>query len=146
VTTLADFINLANIRACADGQEREYERHVSLYIRGRSPGRHLRLIGYRERGSNFTNRERFYLKLLRPHLENAFRSGWLARQRPTLSTREMQVLTLVQDGLSNTQIARHMGLAEGTVRTHLNHIYARLAVSSRTAAVHRVFGDGENRL
>ncbi len=146
VTTLGDFINLADIRARADGREREYERHVSLYIRGRSPGRHLRLIGWRQRGSDFTDRDRFYLKLLRPHLENAFRSGLQARQEPTLTRREREVMMLVQAGLSNTQIARRMGLAEGTVRTHLNHIYARLHVSSRTAAVHRVFGVGVNWL
>jgi hypothetical protein len=34
-------------------------------------------------------------------------------------------------------VARRMGLSEGTVRTHLNHIYERLGVTSRTAAVSR---------
>lgn len=146
VTTLSDFINLADIRACADGRERDYERHVNLYIRGRSPGRHLRLIGWRRQGSDFTEWDRFYLRLLRPHLANAYRSGLRSRQQPTLTRRELEVMTMVQSGWSNTQIARRMDLAEGTVRTHLNHIYARLDVSSRTAAVHRVFGDGDGWL
>jgi DNA-binding NarL/FixJ family response regulator len=36
-----------------------------------------------------------------------------------------------------------MGLSEGTVRTHLNNIYARLEARSRTEAVTRIFGQGE---
>ena len=40
-----------------------------------------------------------------------------------------------------TQIARRLGISEGTVRTHLENIYARLNVSNRTAAVTRAFPD-----
>jgi len=146
VTTLADFISLSDIRAKADGVEREYERHISLYIRGRTAGRHLRLIGWRERGSDFTDRDRFFLRLLRPHLRNAFRSGALAGQEPTLTRRQVQVMKMVRAGLTNGQIARRMQLSEGTVRTHLDNIYVRLDVSSRTAAVHRVFGVADDWL
>jgi len=39
----------------------------------------------------------------------------------------------------NTQIARRLGISEGTVRTHLENIYERLHLSSRTAAVTRAF-------
>ena len=42
-------------------------------------------------------------------------------------------------GHANTQIARRPGLSEGTVRKHLENIYVRLQVSSRTAAVTRAF-------
>jgi predicted ArsR family transcriptional regulator len=45
-------------------------------------------------------------------------------------------------GHTNGQIARRLGVSEGTVRTHLQNIYARLQVSSRTAAVTRAFPDG----
>jgi DNA-binding CsgD family transcriptional regulator len=144
VTTRGDFMSLADIRAAADGCEGEYERHISVFMRGRTPGRHLRLIGWRQRGSDFTLRDRFYLRMLKPHLETAFRAGALARQEPRLTQRELEVMTMVQAGLSNRQIAGRMGLSEGTVRTHLQNIYARLKVSSRTAAVHRVFGTHEN--
>jgi DNA-binding CsgD family transcriptional regulator len=144
VTTLADFINLADIRAKADGVERDHDRHISVYIRGRTPGRHLRLIGWRQRGSDFSERDRFFLRLLRPHLGQAFRSGSLARQEPSLTRRQLEVMSMVQTGMTNTQIARKMGLSEGTVRTHLENIYARLHVSSRTAAVQRVFGVGDD--
>ncbi|WP_214416963.1 response regulator [Sphaerisporangium fuscum] len=53
----------------------------------------------------------------------------------TLSTRELQVLRYVADGLSNRQISRAMFLSETTVKTHLVHIYGKLGVDSRTAAV-----------
>jgi DNA-binding NarL/FixJ family response regulator len=45
----------------------------------------------------------------------------------------------VAAGHTNTQIARRIGLSEGTVRTHLENIYERLQVSSRTAAATRAF-------
>ena len=53
---------------------------------------------------------------------------------------ELCPLRRVSEGWTNQQIARRMGLAEDTVRTHLNNIYARLGVRSRTEAVTQVFG------
>jgi DNA-binding NarL/FixJ family response regulator len=50
-------------------------------------------------------------------------------------------LRLVAAGHTNRQIARPLGISEGTVRKHLENIYARLQVSSRTAAVTRAFPD-----
>ena len=52
-----------------------------------------------------------------------------------LTTRELEVLGLVADGLSNRQISKRMFLSETTIKTHLVHIYAKLEVDSRTAAV-----------
>jgi DNA-binding NarL/FixJ family response regulator len=40
---------------------------------------------------------------------------------------------------TNAQIGRRLGVSEGTVRTHLENIYRRLQVSSRTAAVTHAF-------
>jgi len=48
-------------------------------------------------------------------------------------------MRLLAAGCTNTQIARRLGISEGTVRTHLENIYERLGVSSRTAAVIRAF-------
>jgi DNA-binding NarL/FixJ family response regulator len=50
-------------------------------------------------------------------------------------------MNLVAAGRTNTQIARSLGVSQATVRTHLEHIYGRLHVSSRTAAVTRAFPD-----
>jgi DNA-binding NarL/FixJ family response regulator len=50
-------------------------------------------------------------------------------------------MRLLAAGHTNTQISRRLGISEGTVRTHLENIYERLGVSSRTAAVIRAFPD-----
>jgi DNA-binding NarL/FixJ family response regulator len=52
-----------------------------------------------------------------------------------LSRREIEVLELVADGLSNQQISKQLYLSQATVKTHLVHIYDKLGVDSRTAAV-----------
>ncbi|MBW5486761.1 response regulator [Streptomyces bambusae] len=52
-----------------------------------------------------------------------------------LTKRELEVLQLVADGLSNQQISKRLFLSQATVKSHLVHIYAKLGVDSRTAAV-----------
>ena len=52
-----------------------------------------------------------------------------------LTPREYEVLYLVAEGLDNKQIAEHLTIALSTVNTHLNSIYRKLGVSSRTAAM-----------
>jgi len=52
-----------------------------------------------------------------------------------LSGREIEVLGLVADGLSNVEISKRLFLSQATVKSHLVHIYAKLEVDSRTAAV-----------
>jgi DNA-binding NarL/FixJ family response regulator len=52
-----------------------------------------------------------------------------------LTRREIEVLTLVADGLSNQALARRLHLTEGTVKSHLARVYSKLGVDSRTAAV-----------
>ncbi|MFI6937747.1 response regulator [Streptomyces sp. NPDC050418] len=53
----------------------------------------------------------------------------------TLTRRETEVLGLVAEGLSNQAIGRQLHLTEGTVKSHLARVYAKLDVDSRTAAV-----------
>jgi DNA-binding NarL/FixJ family response regulator len=53
----------------------------------------------------------------------------------SLSSREIQVLELVAAGRSNTEVAADLFVSETTVKSHLAHIYSKLDVSSRTAAV-----------
>lgn len=62
----------------------------------------------------------------------------LARMRspqPNLSARETEVLRLVADGATNNDIAARLHISDATVKSHLVHIYTKLGVSSRTAAV-----------
>jgi DNA-binding CsgD family transcriptional regulator len=104
--------------------------------------RQLRLLLFRRSGRVFTDRERFDVQLLMPHLEGAYRRGQRQRVHARLTGRQASLMSLVRDGLTNHQIARRMDLSEGTVRIHLNNIYARLGVSSRTEAATRLFGHG----
>ena len=58
-----------------------------------------------------------------------------AHPAPRSSRRETEVLQLVADGLSNAAISEQLFLSQATVKSHLVHIYAKLGVDSRTAAV-----------
>ena len=55
--------------------------------------------------------------------------------RPFLSDRESEVLKLVAEGLSAPAIGRTIHLSTATVKTHLQHLYEKLGVSERAAAV-----------
>ncbi len=52
-----------------------------------------------------------------------------------ITRRELQVLRLIANGLSNREIAAQLSFAESTVKTHLKSIYRKLGVNSRTRAV-----------
>jgi LuxR family maltose regulon positive regulatory protein len=54
-----------------------------------------------------------------------------------LSGRELEVLQLMADGLSNREIADELVLAVGTVKAHIHNIYGKLGVRSRTQAIAR---------
>lgn len=58
-----------------------------------------------------------------------------APQQDTLSLRELEVLRLVAAGSTNRETAQRLFISEATVKTHLLHIYAKLAVRDRAAAV-----------
>ncbi|WP_067820220.1 response regulator [Actinomadura kijaniata] len=53
----------------------------------------------------------------------------------SLTARELEVLRLVARGTSNPEIATELFISEATVKTHLTHIYAKLGVKDRAAAV-----------
>jgi len=106
------------------------------------PERHLRLYLDRGPGPDFSERDRALLVLLRPHLYQACLDAERRRHPvPRLTPRQNDLLRLLAAGHTNAQIARRLRISEGTVRTHLENIYDRLGVSSRTAAVTRAFPD-----
>lgn len=107
-----------------------------------SPRRGLerRLQITRERGDlGFTERDMMLMRLLRPHLTGirdrieADRDG-----AALLTARQRELMPLVAGGLTNRQIGRELGVAEGTVRKHLQNVYARLGVQNRTQAIAQV--------
>ena len=59
-----------------------------------------------------------------------------------LSPREVEVLRLVAAGTTNRETARRLLISEATVKTHLLHIYAKLGVSDRAAAVSEAYQRG----
>lgn len=78
------------------------------------------------------------------------RLGELGRERKRrerlevleLSAREMEILRLMADGMTNQQIARHLYLSVHTVKNHVHRILDALAVQNRWAAVRHAFAKG----
>ena len=66
----------------------------------------------------------------------------MGRPRAKLSAREVEILSAVAQGLGNREIARSLFISEATVKTHLVHVFTKLDVDSRTAAVARAREDG----
>ncbi|WP_322920188.1 response regulator transcription factor [Nocardioides renjunii] len=65
-----------------------------------------------------------------------------APEADVLTPREREVLALVGAGLSNTEIAERLVLGEGTVKTHIGHVFAKLDLRDRAAAVVWAFDHG----
>lgn len=63
-----------------------------------------------------------------------------SRERAPLTPRQLEVLRLVADGLTSTQIAKRLFLAEATVKWHVKQILTKTASSNRAEAVARVLG------
>ena len=59
-----------------------------------------------------------------------------------LSQRELEVLELIARGSTNREAARQLFISEATVKTHLLHVYAKLGVNDRAAAVATAFSRG----
>jgi DNA-binding CsgD family transcriptional regulator/tetratricopeptide (TPR) repeat protein len=87
----------------------------------------------------------------RPHADRARRLLRALGERPAappraatgeLSDRELQVVRMVAAGLSNAEIAGRLFISPRTVTTHLQHVYARLGLGSRTALTRWVLDRG----
>ncbi len=61
---------------------------------------------------------------------------------PDLTPREIEVLTLVGEGLSNRAIATQLFVSEATVKTHINNLFAKAQLRDRAHAVHYAFTHG----
>lgn len=81
-----------------------------------------------------------------PRLQGALANELRSRRRhpdePPLTARELEILRLAADGRSTREIAEELFLSVGTVKTHLQHIYEKLEVPDRVAAVAKVMRRG----
>jgi DNA-binding NarL/FixJ family response regulator len=59
-----------------------------------------------------------------------------------LTRRELEVLKLIANGLSNQEIAQQLFVSEATVKTHINHVFAKTGARDRAQAVHYAYSHG----
>jgi DNA-binding CsgD family transcriptional regulator len=143
--TLSDFIRMREFRR-SDFYNLVHrplgiEQMLSFYLEPQKTDARFELDRSR---SDFGDRDRRVLELLLPHLRQFLRA---ARRRvpPTvgadvLTPRERAVLAHVANGRTNGEVAHLLGISPLTVRKHLENVYEKLDVHTRTAAVAAAFG------
>ncbi len=80
--------------------------------------------------------------VLAPSVATRLVSQLRTRSGDALSDRELEVLTLISQGETNRGAAARLFISEATVKTHLLHIYEKLGVGDRAAAVARAYERG----
>ena len=105
------------------------------------PGSCRRLVFLRRPGCAFSDADRSAAILLQPHIADALRCQSRRAAARLLTGRQRELLGLVAASHDNTAIARRLGLSPYTVRKQLENAFARLEVTSRTAAVAKVCPD-----
>ncbi len=160
-TKISDFLTQRQLRNL--GYYSEYLRRAGLEYRMSmtipKPPHSAIALALGRSTKDFSERDRLLLDLLRPYLVQAYENvATLARLRkepakpmpaksPRLSNESFQLLGLtdreadillgISQGKTNKQIAASLYVSPFTVKTHLQHIYRKLEVGSRTEAVSR---------
>ena len=96
----------------------------------------------------FSDRDRERLEIMRPHLGNLYRLGIAANRHwmppaalpDSLTPRERDVLRWVAAGKTDRDIGAILEISRRTVHKHLQHVYEKLGVETRTAAAMRAAG------
>jgi DNA-binding CsgD family transcriptional regulator len=152
---ISDFLSLTEFRRLALYQEFFRDVALNYQLAVTIPSANAMVIGIALNRSrqDFSERDRSVLDLVRPHLvqayrniaertalreraETAERALWSASATvlASLTRREREVLVLVADGKTNAQIAGRLAVSPRTVQKHLEHVYDKLGVRTRTAA------------
>jgi DNA-binding NarL/FixJ family response regulator len=74
-------------------------------------------------------------RLIEQYVDRPLTDGSLPPALRALTEREVEVMTLMATGMTNAEISEELILAEGTVKTHVNRIFAKLGVRDRVQAV-----------
>jgi DNA-binding NarL/FixJ family response regulator len=89
--------------------------------------------------------------LLDPRVQSRLLAAASASSRPApspnalpdeLTPREAEVLSLIARGMSNTEIAAALVVSDATVKTHVNHVFAKIGARNRAQAVHYAYTHG----
>jgi len=81
-------------------------------------------------------------RLIEEHVRRPAPVDGVPRQLQSLTGRELEVLALIANGLSNEQVAVRLVVADTTVKTHVNRIFAKLGASSRAQLVVLAYESG----
>jgi len=68
------------------------------------------------------------------------RRGVVVSREAHLTRRELEILALVAEGMTNAEIGARLWISSGTVRRHLENAFSKLEVHTRTGAVRAAFG------
>jgi DNA-binding CsgD family transcriptional regulator len=160
---ISDFLSLSEFRRLDLYQEFFREVAVNYQLAVTIPSSNSVVIGIALNRTvrDFSERDRAVLDVIRPHLAQSYRNAIeraalrerteaaerAVRSAPaaslaSLTSREQEVLALVADGKTNLQIATGLSLSPRTVQKHLEHIYDKVGVRSRTAAAMRLASTG----
>jgi len=152
---ISDFLSLSEFRRLDLYQEFFRDVSISYQMAVTIPSSNGLVIGIAVNRTrrDFSERDRAVLDLARPHLAQAYRNTAeraMLRERAeaaelalwsapatvltSLTRREHDVLVLVADGKTNVEIADRLLLSRRTVQKHLEHVYDKLGVRTRTAA------------
>jgi len=138
-------VRLSDLVSRAQRRKLEYSRLVwepfgiddALRLWLPAPAKRARSIYLERSGKNYTDREKTLFSLLRPHFVK-MRANAEFRRRMNgdrgLTPREAEVLGWVAHGKKDAEIARLLFISPHTVGKHMEHIFEKLGVRTRTAA------------
>jgi DNA-binding CsgD family transcriptional regulator len=148
---VSDFLSVRELHRTDyyDAVLRPYRIEHQMRLWLAAPPRMARVFYFSRRGTqgDFDERDRSLLELLRPFLVAVRERCDVPAADDThgrgLTDREAEILALVARGKTNYEIAALLCLSPHTVRKHLEHVFEKLHVHTRAAAVARAFSNAE---